>query len=123
MITLTSILILAFIWLLAETDWLRIRLLIGVNATPIVYQYKTWEEILAMLPCKLTKNDPGWLRFPGNMAPLTGWDWLHNTMHIIPEYKIELIGIGYKTTINSNSMPHLRDAFRVNRNPYIKVKI
>jgi len=119
MIATILIVSLAFYWLLLETDWLRIRLLYGAIAQIIEYR-KSWEELK---PHDIKKNHPFWMRFPEHMEPLCGWHWLEETMHIIPDYKIELIGTGYKTTIRSQSTEALRDAFRVNRNPHIKIKM
>ena len=120
MIGLIIWLLLLFTWLGYETNWFRIRLPIGACTPVNKCRYKTWEQLK---PWSIKKTDATWLRFPEIMAPLTGWDWLKNTMHIIPEYKIELIGATYKTTITSHSAQALKDAFRVNRNPYVKIKL
>lgn len=121
MIATIIIVSLALGWLGKETDWLTVRLLIGAEAVIIEYQRKSWEDLEPR--GRLNKQYPFWLRFPEHMAPLCGLEWLRNTMHVIPEYKIELIGETYKTTIHSHSTDALRDAFRVNRNPRIKVKV
>ena len=107
-------------WLGYETDWFRVRLLFGVYTPDSEHQYATWDKLK---PWQIRKTDATWLRFPDIIAPLTGWDWLKNTMHIIPEYRIELIGETYKTTITSHSTQALGDAFRVNRNPWLRVKL
>jgi len=119
MLATILIVTIALYWLARESDYLRIRLLAGIEA--IQYERKSWDEIKPT--CKLTKQYPFWLRFPEHMSPLCGLDWLENTMHVIPEYKLELVGVGYKTTIHSNNAQALRDACRVNRNPWLKVKI
>ena len=118
MISTIIIMIAALAWLMYETDYMRVRLLVGESTQPIVY--KTWEELK---PCDVRKTDAGWLRFPKSIAPLTGWDWLLNTMHIIPEYKVELIAEHSKITMRTQNTSILRDCFRVYRNPYLKVKL
>lgn len=120
MITAILLIGLALGWLLIETDWLRVQLEYGA-CVQIIEQRKSWEEIKPT--GNLNKQYPFWLRFPEHMTPLCGREWLENTMHVIPEYKMELVGVGYKTTINSNSTNALRDACRVNRNPYIKINL
>jgi len=111
------LIVIAFIWLGYETDWMRVRLLVGVQSSE---HRKSW---LDLKPYTTKKTDPFWLRWPEIMEPMCGLKWLEETMHIIPEYKIELISPGCKQTIRSESVPALRDAFRVYRNPYIKIKL
>ena len=117
MIIASIIIGLAFIWLGYETNWVRVRLLVGIETST---KYKTWAELK---PWSTKKSDPMWLRFPKIMEPLSGWDWLENTMHIIPEYTIELITDTSKITMRSQNMSILRDAFKVYRNPWAKVKL
>ena len=117
MIPIIIVVSLAFLWLGYETDWLRVRLT-GYEESN--YPTKTWTELR---PSKILRTDVMWLRYPDSVAPLCGWDWLNKTLHIMPDYSIELIGIGYKTTIHSADASALRDAMRVNRNPYIKIKL
>ena len=109
-----------FAWLAYETDWMRIRLIVGAIPPVLEYPTKTWEELK---PYPIKKTDQTWLRFPGIMSPLCGWDWLTKTQHIMPEYRIELVGESYRTTITSSNAQALKDAMRVNRNPWIHVKI
>lgn len=59
----------------------------------------------------------------GNLDPLCAWGYAYQYQNFMPEYKIELITPTAKYTIKSKSIPHLRDAFRVYRNPYLKVKL
>ena len=111
---------LAFAWLGYETDWMLVRLPMGIDTLPIEQKYKTWEELK---PGKILKAHPFWLRFPDLMEPMGGWDWVKNTMHIIPEVKIELIAEHSHYTMRTENTDILRDAFRVYRNPYLKVRV
>ena len=106
---------LAFIWLGYETDWMRIRLPVGEDSKAIVYETKTWQELKPYNPS--FKLYPMWVTLPENMSPLCGWDWLNNTLHIIPIYKIELnFGGGYKQTINvkATSQNIIKQVMKVN---------
>lgn len=108
---LALVVILGLAWLGKETNWLTIRLLVGAEHTE---QRKSWNELGAG-SITTRKTDPGWLRWPGNQAPLCGWDWLKNTMHIIPESRIalELNGVRYKMTIKKCDV--IKDIMRANK--------
>lgn len=110
----------AFCWLLRETDYLRIRLPYG--KIPDKVKRESWEVIRNGLRIP-EKQQPFWFKHPENMQPLCGLDWLENTMHVIPEVEIQLINHVHKYTIKSENVNALRDAFRVYRNPYLKVKL
>ena len=90
----------AFYWLLKETDYLRVKLPIG--AIPVIEIaepiYKTWQE-LAPNSYQVKHWHPFFIRHPEFMNPLCGLDWLENTMHIVPEYKIVLEHSGVKHTM------------------------
>ncbi len=113
-------------WLMRETNWLRIRLLVGEFPEPDTTVRKSWTELTEInhIP---HKYQPFWMKYPTLMQPLCGWDWLQNTMHVIPEYKVVLISAHYKSTMTvkacEGAASVLRDAFRVNRNPYLKVRV
>ena len=113
--------VLAFTWMLLETDYLRIRLPIG--KIPDNVKRQSWTELKQLAKSLPDKLKPFWLKYPENMIPLCGIDWLENTMHVIPETKIELVNCVHHYTIKSNNSNALRDAFRVYRNPYLKVKL
>ncbi len=129
--TLTIIsLILAFLWLGYETDWLRVRLLAGLGIEPGTCS--EWK----LLNSKVTKdmkrdliknwqlNKIGNALFSGNhLQPLCGWGFAYQYRNFTPEYKVELITEHSKITMRTKSIPVLRDAFRVYRNPYLKVKL
>jgi len=93
MIATIIIVSLALAWLLAETDFMRVRLAVGIIDT---CQRKSWEELKPWNP---NKQFPFWVRFPNSMSPLCGWDYVLNTMHIIPEHKLELITATARYTI------------------------
>ena len=112
MITTILIFSLSIYWLMIETDWLRVDL---IGALPeIEYQRKPWEELEPRGKITLKKY-PFWLCYPEHMAPLCGRDWLENTIHIIPEYKIELNtgGVHYKMNIKSEGI--LNQVMKVNK--------
>jgi len=58
-----------------------------------------------------------------HIPPIGGWGFAYQYRNFTPEYKIELIAPGSKYTFRTESTAILRDAFRVYRNPYLKVKI
>lgn len=92
---LLSIILIAFIWLLIESDFLRINL----NYEPEAIERKSWSELERLAMSIPAKQQPFWLRNPDYMQPLCGLDWLNNTMHVIPQYKIQITAWGVKNTI------------------------
>ena len=130
MITLFQfIILLAFIWLGYETKWLTIRL--GAVA-PITHLYLSDSAVTSDMRHELLgvwfggKAVDKILRCHFDQLgaqPLFGWGFAYQYKDFKPEYKIELLGPGYKTTIVSENTNTLRDAFRVNRNPWIKIKL
>ena len=95
----------AFYWMLRETDYLRVHLLVGPEAIIHPLEWTTWEDIRAGLG-KARANDVMFLRFPDIMAPLCGWDYLTNTKHVIPECRLEVDygGVRYKMIIKDYSI-------------------
>ena len=83
MIATIAILTLALYWLLRETDYMRIRLLIGAWYVPVEYRRATWDKL------KPYKNLPNFMRMHG-YDPLCGWDWLKNHEHVLPDYSLYL---------------------------------
>lgn len=127
-----------FTWLLYETDWMRVRLPVGIISELPQCRYISWNDLENLAQAIPDKQKPFWLKHPINiktiwglnnqplgasMEPLCSWEWLKNRLHIIPEYKIELISATSRYTFRTQSIPVLQDAFRVYRNPYLKVKI
>lgn len=130
MIISIAILVAAFIWLGYETDWMRVRLELY---TPCEYgACCSWrlQDTQVTKDMKQTLFDKSWSKagnawgyFKDYHPPLCGWGYAYQYREFYPEYKIELISEGYKQTMRTQSIPILRDAFRVNRNPYIKIKL
>ncbi len=126
MIVTIIILSLALTYLGYETNWMRARLLVGTfnhYMLDSAVNVNMKRELLGLwfggkadkvLRCHLE---------PPNAQPLFGWGFAYQYKDFNPECKVELIGEGYKTTMRSSRPDILRDAFRVNRNPRIKVKL
>lgn len=132
MVGLIIWLVICLTWLLYETDWMRVRLPVGIigelscewrladnQVTKDMRQelIDTWfsrngDKQSHMIRCHLEIG-----------SPLCGWGFAYQYRDFTPEYKIELIAPGSKYTFRTESIPILRDAFRVYRNPYLKVKL
>ena len=122
-------LVICFTWLLYETDWLRVRLPVGITCelscewrladSAITEAMKT--ELINLSNNGHKLHSQG--EFQNNIDPLCGWGYAYQYQHFTPEYKVELIAPGSKYTFRTESTEILRDAFRVYRNPYLKVKI
>lgn len=97
MIATIIIIGLALSWLAYETDYLRIRLLVGPWIVPLIYKRDTWENISRNLK---PNPVPFWWKHPYNMEPLCGREWLENHQHVLPEYKIVLDFGTIRHTIN-----------------------
>jgi hypothetical protein len=108
----------ALAWLLKETNLLRIHLPVGAE---IKVKRESWDLIKSRLRIP-DKQAPFWYKHPES-PPICGWNWIETTQHVIPETKIELVTETAKFTIKSDNAAALRDAFRVYRNPYLKVKL
>ena len=99
MIALLATILMALNWLLYETDWMRVRLVAGIEVPSNGHKFKSWDQLKPWNPN--FRQYPMWLTHPDNMVPLCGLAWLENTMHIIPECRIELnhSGVRYNMTI------------------------
>ena len=97
---LITILILSamFSWLLYETDCLTVRLIAGAIPDPEVLTFKNWPEIQDSIRRLPVKSQPFWYKFPENMSPMCGLEWLENTRHIIPVYKFVIKAWGVTST-------------------------
>jgi hypothetical protein len=115
MIATIVIVSLALVWLGYETRWMRVRLLTGAAYTPPQYEYKTWDELeLWRLP---ERYQPFWLKHPDNMLPLCGWDYLKNTMHVIPDITMSLyFGNGYRQTFRLLKPELMKQIIKINAN-------
>jgi hypothetical protein len=90
-----------FSWLMYETNCLTIRLIIGAippPEAPEVLKFKTWAEIQSDINRLPVKYQPFWHKFPENMTPLCGLDWLETRQHIIPIYKFVIKAYGVTST-------------------------
>ena len=119
----------AFVWLGYETDWLRVRLLVG-NALDIG-ACSLWRladnQVTDDMKRELIGKRNGKRRTPGEFGdgftPLCGWGFAYQYKDFKPEYKIELFTEKAHYTMRTENVNILRDAFRVYRNPYLKVKL
>ena len=94
--------ILAFYWLILETDYLRVRLLVGVIAPPVELERLNWDACQARY---------GWLKLStGVESPLCGWDWLQNNTHPIPQVKVSFSSGGVRYNWDIKDPIILKDA-------------
>ena len=128
------IIALAFAWLGYETDWLRVKLLVGIECavggccpwrmsdSAVTEAMKdslinSWESRHALNKVQVALLDGG------HMTPMCGWGYAFQFRDFRPEYKIELIDEHCHFTMQTANTSVLRDAFRVWRNPYLKVNV
>ena len=97
MLTALWIITVFFTWLILETDFFTIRLYMGTIPDHSIR--KAWADLKADAEHLPARYQPFWLKFPENMSPLCGLEWLENTMHVIPEYKFEIFAYGLHSTI------------------------
>ncbi len=124
----------ALIWLGHETNWMRIHLPVGITYTiGACSQWRMSDSAVDGVMKRDLLHD--W--FGGgacdkilrchfdlpNQQPLFGWGYAYQYRNLKPLYKIELIDEHSHYTMRSESIPTLRDAFRVYRNPYLKVRL
>jgi hypothetical protein len=132
MIPTIIILLGALYWLLKETDWLRIRLLVGEPVKPKYARYKAYNALT-----KRKFYDGGALHegnnYPGGYSPngepeyivvlnpnitdiLCGWEWLDKHCAAMVDYqpKVEMAigGVRYSMTIKQTAI--IKDVMRVN---------
>ena len=103
MIPFTIIMMLAFTWLGYETDWMRVRLLRGIDKPPII-------------PCTLIEIshlrsryfNNGFRRSMKNWGsyiahaiaePLCGWEYIRDYGELQPEYTMEVVAYGVRNRI------------------------
>jgi len=89
--------------------------MVGEPIAQIEYKRKSWDDLKDSQPMRYQPNFMRMNNGTEHFAPICGWDWLLNTMHVIPEYKIELNtgGVRYNMTIKKDSV--LKDVMRVNK--------
>lgn len=111
MIVSLIVIALAFTWLLYESDWMRVRLLVGAipELEPVerirLYRHNNY----------FTRSDGTYSAFDkyadtvlsaGIEEPVCGWDWLIGRDHPLVEYGFELIAWGCKHTLTVNPDAH-----------------
>jgi len=112
---LAAALLPAFIWLGYETNWMTVRLLVGEFEQAIILEYKTWQEVEISLNRLPVKYQPFWHKFPKNMTPLCGMNWLKNNSHVVPISKVELyFGNGYKQTFTLKKPELIKEIVKIN---------
>ena len=110
----------SFIWLLYESDWMRIRLPVGaiITAEPVktiqLWQYKhngkvgfsTFEPIGYVGEVSRSQKDTTISLFSAGIdQPVCGWDWLLSHAHPIAEYKITILAwnVRHHITLDGNN--------------------
>ena len=121
-------------WLLRETDYLRVRLLVGeyclvgdscqwrlpdsaVDFGMKVELLKQWRNG--------NKKTNLWLSTleTSDSNLLCGWGYAYQYREFEPEYTVELLRPGYHATMHIKDQTIFKDVMKVFRNPYLKVKI
>ena len=123
-------LIIGLAWLLYETDYMRVRLLTGIEK-PVKYaQYKAFNSLtkkklywsVPLLHHGSNAEEPEGVMYevilaPGITEPLCGWNWLdkHCADLVGFEHKVYLAiaGVKYDMTIKSPSI--LNEVMKVNK--------
>ncbi len=83
LLTILAIL-LSFYWLLRETHFLTVHLLIGPEEKPVELERLTWSECVA----RYGRKQVDFTKY--NEEPICGWDWLQKNTHPIPQAKFDL---------------------------------
>ena len=130
MISTIIIVSLALYWLARETDYMRIKLLAGVSCeVGVCCAWRLLDsQITDDMKRELRKRSNNghkltWGEFKDYIDPLCGWGYAWQFRDFEPEYKIELIAEHSHYTMRTQNVKILKDAFRVYRNPYLKVKL
>ena len=100
-----------FTWLLIETDWMRVRLLVGsIKEAPVQNneRYVDWEKAFDFKAW-------GTLIKGADIDPICGWDWIKNRQHIIPECRIEMVHLGVRHTIVIKDVSVIKDVVKAMR--------
>ena len=105
---------LALIWLGKETDWLRVRLLIGKDKPKVFAQYRAFNSLKKKKYYEVevhagsNADEPQGTMYtvvldPGITDPICGWDWLDkhvaDLVDYTPRVELQLAGIKYDMTI------------------------
>ena len=109
---ITLVIIIGFyLWLLYKTDWLKIRLPVGIQCTYTAScQWRlsdnavTNDMKLELVGLSNNGHKLAWGEFKVWMIPLCGWGYAYQYRNFAPEYKIELIAPGSKYTFRTQSI-------------------
>jgi len=97
--------VLAFLWLGYESDWLRVRLPVGPEPQPAPDL-----ERIDFETCK-SRYGTKQLQFsPGIDEPLCGWEWLQNNTHPVPRVAVSFSSGGVRYHWNIKDCDILKDA-------------
>lgn len=133
MIVSIIIILASFYWLLRETDYLRVKLLAGLEATPKYARYKAYNILKSRKPnwrdTAIHEGD----NYPAGYSPngepeynivltpginniLCGWDWLNKHVADMVDYqpKVEMTtgGVKYNMTIKQPAI--IKDIMKAN---------
>lgn len=105
---------LGFAWLLRETNYMTIRLMVGDLPLP-EYEYITLDGVYSNIWSLPVKHQPFWAKHPNAMQPLCGMEWLKTREHIVPINKVELyFGNGYRQTFTLKKPELIKEIVRIN---------
>lgn len=107
---------LSYYWLLRETDWLRVRLLVGKEKPKVFAQYKAYNsfkkkktyEVELHFGSNSEEPTPDMICYnvvldPGITEPLCGWAWLDkhcaDMVDFTPNVYLDMVGVRYNMTI------------------------
>ena len=120
MIVLIITIITAFYWLLRETDYMRVRLLVGIELPVIEYEEPEridWDDCIS-------RYGTDQLQFATD--PICGWDWLKNNTHPIPQLKVSFTSGGVRYNWDIKDLKILKAAItathtKVKHNGHLKL--
>lgn len=104
MVVAILIICLAYYWLLNETNYLRVRLLIGVESKPLELQRISWgacQSRYRVLKLSIGVDEP-----------LCGWDWLESRTHPIPQVTVDINSGGVRYHWDIKDTVILNDAIK-----------
>lgn len=131
MIYCIVVICLAFLWMLKETDYLRLRMYAGeICADGDCCQWKFKDEwVTDEMKSELIR---GWTNLPkelrakfetGIQSPMCGWGYAWQYHDVKIDCKVELITEHSKITMQTESLNVIKDCMKVYRNPYVKVNL
>ena len=124
MLGVLAVIAAAYIWLGYETDWLRVRLLVGpepIKAEPIkpkvYYSHKSiWDlkqDLAHQYSYKLS---------PGVEEVLCGWNWLFDNVHNLdtwlPTFELSINGSTHKLALTPETKGIVKEIMLINTRPH-----